>query len=740
VSSGAVNRLSVLVEFPVMEPGAGGSDRTRSIASLVLAVVGTVFLFFGGLTLYLREEVFEPDSFAQHASDALVDERVDTAIANPLVDAVIRSGPDQLINARPLLSSAAQGVLESQSFRDAFRNAAARVHRQLFTRDRDELILNIADAGAFVIDGVKAISPQTAKAIPKDVQPGLIELTESDFAITTVRTGESVRFLGLFLPGLGLVMLIGSVIAAPDRRRGIVRASTAVAIAAALGVILLVVGRSVLLGHFEDDVTRDAVAALWGSFLDGLRAWFMGVGVFAIVLAAAASTLGAADATAPARRLWAVALRTPESTGWRAARAVALLLASVFVVVSPDLALRIVAVVIGAYGLFFAISELLLLLGPPPAEAAERRARRPVDLRAAVVGSAVLAAAVIIGVALITGGGGAAQRPGGPVEACNGYPKLCDRTLNEVAFPGAHNAMSAANADFITPNQETKIQDQLDAGIRVLLIDAYYGIKPASGPVHTDLQREGERTKVNETIKEQFGKSAVKRVQQIQQRVADGEEEGERGTYLCHIVCELGAIDLTETLSDVRKFLDTHPDEFLVIVIEDYIDPEDVEAAFKDSGLVRYAYIHERDTPFPTLRELIESDRRVLVMAEKDNGGGSIPWYHDGFELMQETPYTFHSADELAAAASCKPNRGGVGGPLFQFNHWVEKLPRSPSLGAQVNDPEFLLRRARECRRRRDLIPNLIAVDFYDEGDVFEATRRLNRLPANAEPEVRETG
>jgi hypothetical protein len=59
----------------------------------------------------------------------------------------------------------------------------------------------------------------------------------------------------------------------------------------------------------------------------------------------------------------------------------------------------------------------------------------------------------------------------------------------------------------------------------------------------------------------------------------------------------------------VREFLDTHPDEFLIMVIEDYIDPEDVEAAFKDSGLVRYAYAHERDTAFPTMRELIESDK-----------------------------------------------------------------------------------------------------------------------------------
>jgi hypothetical protein len=721
--------------------GGGGALRGRRIASIVLAILGTLFLFVGGITLYLREEVFDADRFAQHASDSLANEQVDEAIGNRIVDVVIRSGPDSLINARPLLSGAAQGLLDSRPFRDAFKQAATRVHRQLFSRERDELILNLADAGALVIDAVESISPQTAERIPKDVQPRLIELTRSDFAIGTVRFGEGVRFFGLVLPGLGILMLAGSVGVAPDRRRAIVTVSAALAIAAALGVILLVVGRSVVLGRFDDDVTRDAVAAVWGNFLDGLRAWFLGVGVFAIVLAAAASTVGAVDVAAPARRVWAVVSRTPESIAWRAIRAVALLVASVFVVLSPDLALNIAAVVLGAYGLFLAVSELLLLIAPPPPEAPERvPLGRRVNPRAAVVGAAVTAAAVAIGVALVTDEEGLAKRPAGPVEACNGYPELCDRQLNEVAFPGAHNAMSAANADFFTPNQETKIQDQLDAGIRVLLVDAYYGIKRPTGPLLTDLKREQGRTKVNETIREQLGDDALKRVQDIQQRVADTGEEGERGTYLCHIVCELGAIPLTKTLTDVREFLDTHPDEFLIVVIEDYIDPEDVKQAFQDSGLVRYAYVHETGTPFPTLRELIQSDRRILVMAESDNGDGSIPWYHDGFELMQETPFTFKSADELRAAASCKPNRGGTNNPLFQFNHWVEKLPRSPDLGAQVNAYDFLIERARECKRRRGLLPNLIAVDFYDEGDVFEASRKLNRLSRDAKPQVRETG
>jgi hypothetical protein len=412
----------------------------------------------------------------------------------------------------------------------------------------------------------------------------------------------------------------------------------------------------------------------------------------------------------------------------------------VFVVLRPDLALNIVAVLAGAYGLFFAISEILLLVAPPPAEAERVPFRNRVRPRAAIITGAAVVAGIVLAVVLLSGGGGPAKRPSGPVEACNGYRKLCNRPLNEVAFPGAHNAMSAANADFITPNQERKIQNQLDAGIRVLLVDAYYGIEQSTEQVLTDLKREQSRTKVNETLREQFGKDAVERVQNIQERVADTGGEGEQGTYFCHIVCELGAIPMTKTLTDVRKFLDTHPDEFLIMVIEDYIDPEDVEAAFKDSGLLRYAYVHERDTPFATMRELIESDKRILVMAENENGDGSIPWYHDGFELMQETPYTFHSADELGDPKSCEPNRGGTDGPLLQFNHWVEKLPRSPKLGAQVNAYDFLVDRARECKQSRGLLPNLIAVDFYDEGDVFEASRKLNRLPRDEKPQVRESG
>ena len=128
-------------------------------------------------------------------------------------------------------------------------------------------------------------------------------------------------------------------------------------------------------------------------------------------------------------------------------------------------------------------------------------------------------------------------------------------------------------------------------------------------------------------------------------------------------------------------------------------------------------------------------------MAERNGGDGEFPWYFEGFELTQENPFTFHSVAELKDFNyACSPNRGDGSNPLFQLNHWIEKLPRSPDTAAKVNAFEFLKRGARECERRRGLTPNIVAVDYYDKGDLEEVTRVLNGIPRDGKPSYRQTG
>jgi hypothetical protein len=127
---------------------------------------------------------------------------------------------------------------------------------------------------------------------------------------------------------------------------------------------------------------------------------------------------------------------------------------------------------------------------------------------------------------------------------------------------------------------------------------------------------------------------------------------------------------------------------------------------------------------------MIDDDHRLVLLAE--NHAGAAPWYQPAYtRLTEETPYTFPRASLLTSKASladsCKPNRGPEGSPLFLINHWVSTDPiPKPSDARKVNAYGPLLARARDCERIRKHLPNLLAVNFYKQGDVFKVVDTLN--------------
>jgi hypothetical protein len=168
-----------------------------------------------------------------------------------------------------------------------------------------------------------------------------------------------------------------------------------------------------------------------------------------------------------------------------------------------------------------------------------------------------------------------------------------------------------------------------------------------------------------------------------------------------------------------------------VIVNQDYVTPEDFVAAMAKAGLDAFAVTPPPPgAPWPTLRQLADSGRRLVALAE--NRAGAAPWYELAYErITQETPFSFTATDDLTAPAalpaSCRENRGGDDAPLFLVNHWINTDPVPlPSNAAVVNARDALLARARTCSRLRGRRVNLLAVDFYREGDVFEVVDALN--------------
>jgi hypothetical protein len=705
--------------------------RWRRVLSSVLVVLAPLLLAVALLTAYATQNLLDADRFAERAASALTQEDVRAAASERIAGAVVKAEPN-LIGARPLVEGAASGIVGSPPFRQLFQGAVADLHRTVFESDRDTVALKVADAGVLVIEALRTLAPKVAAKVPKGLEARLVSLSKGGGSAFTeaARVADDVRWAGVASVILALLAAGGAIAASPDRRRTVGRLAAAAAAVGLLGIVAFEVGRA-LLGGAVDPEEAPAAEVVFDAFLVDLRTWFIVVAALGLIVAAAsAGLLRTPDAGSWPTRAWSTIAATPATTSRRTARALALLAAGGAILLFPALAARLAVLAVGVVALYAGVAELLRLTLPAEPERAGRGRRSPGRWRrpavAVLVGALVLAAVV----GLASAGNDPETAPL-DIRACNGSPELCDRTVDEVVFPGTHNSFSAADQpNWLFAQQERGIPAQLEAGVRALLIDTHYGVETERG-VYTVL---GKDSTSREKIEEPLGNRFVETAERLRSRIGY-EGGGTREVFLCHAFCETGSVDAVRALRDVRDYLVRNPYEVLVVSVESDVGLEANAQVFADSGLLDMVWRKPLGADsFPTLREMIEADRRVIVLLWQrgpleDAGFGDYPWMHRQFGLVRETAYEDNKTakDLLATPASCRPNEGREDNPLFLLNHWVESSPLFlPSNARKVNAYDALLKRSRACARVRDALPNIIAVDFYEEGDVFRVARTLN--------------
>jgi len=261
---------------------------------------------------------------------------------------------------------------------------------------------------------------------------------------------------------------------------------------------------------------------------------------------------------------------------------------------------------------------------------------------------------------------------------CNGHAELCARPFDQVVFPGTHNSHSATEAGFpvFNANQGRGIAQQLDDGVRVMLIDVY------PDPADPDT------------------------------------------VLMCHGSCDFASTPHLEGLAAITDFLVAHPREVLTIIYEDHVAVQQLAEDFAATGASALTFVHPEGQPWPTLGEMIDADARLVVTAE--SGGPPPPWVHHVWDEAWDTPYGPMQPEDL----SCALNRGSADNDLFLMNHWVNTELNLPSAenAELVNAAAVLQARALECQRQWSHPPNFVVVDFYERGDLFAVVDALNGL------------
>jgi hypothetical protein len=243
---------------------------------------------------------------------------------------------------------------------------------------------------------------------------------------------------------------------------------------------------------------------------------------------------------------------------------------------------------------------------------------------------------------------------------------------------------------------------------------------------------------------------------------------------LCHTACTLlSAGPLQNWLSSIKTWLDDHPNDVVTLVlVNSATAPVDkFGEVFSASGISSYGYVPEQaidvlaeaegngtttTTSWPSLREMIDANKRLVVFLTNISPSPDHPYLLDEFQHVFETAYEVTSPDDFSCTIDRPSSVSGgnvsdavARGMMGCVNHFayssVTEGISVPDLGAiETVNGGWKGGNGRDGGKGKDRgglgwhmdlcvtgewqgkRPNFVLVDFWDRGDVLDVGDRLN--------------
>ncbi|MFJ3769145.1 hypothetical protein ACIPQJ_27700 [Streptomyces sp. NPDC090082] len=322
--------------------------RVRSFFAALLIVIGCVLVPLGIVASWTSSIVGDTDRYVQTVAPLADDPDVQAAVADRVTDAVMQHidltsllegvAPDQ----RPLAAKAlgklggslesavksfvherAQDVVASSAFETIWTDANRAIHTSL---DR---ALTGSDDGAVKIETDTVtidLAPVIDRVKQRLVDSGLdvaakIPEIHTNFTVVKsddigkVKTGFALlQALGVWLPVIAVLLVVGGVLLAVHRRRTLVAAALGVAFAAIVLGVALTVFRTVYLNALPADVSPAAAGSVYDTLIRFLRTSVRVYATLGVILALAAWLSGPSRPAVLVRGLWHSGLTAARDT------------------------------------------------------------------------------------------------------------------------------------------------------------------------------------------------------------------------------------------------------------------------------------------------------------------------------------------------------------------------------------------------------------------------------------------
>ncbi len=258
----------------------------------------------------------------------------------------------------------------------------------------------------------------------------------------------------------------------------------------------------------------------------------------------------------------------------------------------------------------------------------------------------------------------------------NSNRALSDKKFNEICFLTSHNAYNSVEDNYLFPNQNIDLKNQLNLGVRAIMIDVY-------------------------------------------------EVLGNLLVY--HGFPFLGYKPASHSFDIIKTFLDENPKDVITIIFESYASESLIEQELKKSGLFQYIYFHNPENIWLKIDDMIEKNQRLVVFADKKSEKIENFWYLYMWDYAFETNFAVHNENEF----NFKHLRGKPENEFFILNHFITQRKLGfgkPKAAKSVNSASFINHRLKDALMYYGRVPNFLVLDFVEIGNGIEVVEMMNQF------------
>jgi hypothetical protein len=304
------------------QPQASGGGGWRNVISWILVVLAILTVVAGVFAVWLQTTIADEDRFVDTFAPLPKNEAVATALSERLADELIVEGemstvveqnlPSDLsflaapitAGLRTLTADIADGLVRSDVFSGIWQAALRGSHKAasavMSTGGKVSIDLNeAADEVVSALEdrGVTLLSDT-------DIELPEIVIFQNDQLEEAAETLEFIDTLGWFVPLLAVLLIIGAIWIATDRRHMTSVVGFGSAIGLLITLVIVRILRAATVGDVDDETERAAAEAVWDTTLRFYRQAMWALIVLGFIVGFVAWVMGPSERAGRVRAWW----------------------------------------------------------------------------------------------------------------------------------------------------------------------------------------------------------------------------------------------------------------------------------------------------------------------------------------------------------------------------------------------------------------------------------------------------